>query len=61
MNIYHIEWEAWPEGARIPSHGQFDLPASSKEDAIAACRVRWPEMRITSISAIQHLGGDKED
>lgn len=49
MKLYHIRWEAWLDGARIKSHGEFDLPAASEEDARRACSLRWPEMEIIEI------------
>jgi hypothetical protein len=49
MKIYHIEYTAWAEGARIPVRGEFDLPAASENDARQACKTRWPDMRIERI------------
>ena len=48
MKLFHVTYWAWPDGARIKTKGEFDLPANSEEDAIGAALIRWPEMQITS-------------
>lgn len=48
MKTFHIEYWAWPAGARIKTEGRFDIVAEDYDDAIKACQVRWPEMNITS-------------
>lgn len=47
MKIFHIEYWAWPDDARIKTEGKFDMPAEDREEAIRACQLRWPEMNIT--------------
>lgn len=49
MKVYHIRYTAWQEGARMPVHGEFDLPARNEEDARQLCALRWPEMMIEEI------------
>lgn len=46
LQTYRIEYWAWPAGARLSTRGEFEIAATSREDAIAACRNRWPEMHI---------------
>lgn len=48
MKLFHIVYWAWPDGARIKTEGEFDMPARDKGDAIRATLTRWPEMNITS-------------
>ncbi len=53
MERFHIRYTAWLEGARIPVHGEFDLPAKDKQDAIECCAIRWPEMDIQQIDLVR--------
>lgn len=48
MKTYTVKYWAWPEGARIKTEGEFEIAGQSREDAISACELRWPEMIITS-------------
>lgn len=49
MKSFHIEYDAWPDGARIKSRGAFYIAAQNEDDAIEACALRWPEMNIIRI------------
>lgn len=53
LRLYRIKYWAWPDGARLSTHGEFELPARDETDARQACAVRWPDMQIQQISEVR--------